>query len=363
MQIIENRKIPTDCTSNHASNLLMLENGDLLCVWFGGSMEGSSDIYIYMARYDSLEKKWCKTIRMSDDKYRSEQNPLLFIDGSGVIWLLYTAQEKTDQGTSIIRCRKSFDKGLSWGNIDVLFSEPGAFIRHPPVFMDNNEWILPMFFSNKAKSFGDDYSAVQISRDNGNTWCKYIVPESNGLVHMNIIRIRDDLLISFFRSRRADNIYRSISLNGGYSWEPPTPLDLPNNNSSFQTCLLGDDRIGIVYNHNSSKQDPCESFVPPWISNKEDFLRSMDSEGSCAIWGVPRNPLQFAISEDMGLSWANHLVLESDKTKRSVNDKEGSFIGDYSYPSIIQSADGYIHISYTYLRDCIKYLRIDSNIS
>ena len=29
--------IPTDCRSNHASCLIELDNGDILCVWFGGS--------------------------------------------------------------------------------------------------------------------------------------------------------------------------------------------------------------------------------------------------------------------------------------------------------------------------------------
>mmetsp|Transcript_40509 Transcript_40509/g.67877 ORF Transcript_40509/g.67877 Transcript_40509/m.67877 type:complete len:172 (-) Transcript_40509:449-964(-) len=34
--------------------------------------------------------------------------------------------------------------------------------------------------------------------------------------------------------------------------------------------------------------------------------------------------------------------------------------GEYSYPSIVQSKDGAIHISYTYRRETIKYVRIAS---
>lgn len=31
--------LPTDCVQNHAANLLELDNGDVLCVWFGGTQE------------------------------------------------------------------------------------------------------------------------------------------------------------------------------------------------------------------------------------------------------------------------------------------------------------------------------------
>ena len=34
--------IPTQWVSNHASNLIELKNGDLLCCWFAGLSEGSA---------------------------------------------------------------------------------------------------------------------------------------------------------------------------------------------------------------------------------------------------------------------------------------------------------------------------------
>ena len=36
-----------DC---HASSLLELANGDLLCTWFGGTREGAPDVNIWLAR-------------------------------------------------------------------------------------------------------------------------------------------------------------------------------------------------------------------------------------------------------------------------------------------------------------------------
>jgi predicted neuraminidase len=32
--------LPCACPQNHAANLLPLDDGSLMCVWFGGSQEG-----------------------------------------------------------------------------------------------------------------------------------------------------------------------------------------------------------------------------------------------------------------------------------------------------------------------------------
>jgi len=42
--------IPPMGDENHAPHLASLPNGDLLCVWFGGSAEGASDISIAASR-------------------------------------------------------------------------------------------------------------------------------------------------------------------------------------------------------------------------------------------------------------------------------------------------------------------------
>jgi alpha-L-rhamnosidase len=59
-----------------------------------------------------------------------------------------------------------------------------------------------------------------------------------------------------------------------------------------------------------------------------------------------RSPLNVAVSKD-GIKWSEALVLED------------SPVGEYSYPSVIQSKDGMIHIVYTWRREKIKYVQID----
>ncbi|WP_328586112.1 exo-alpha-sialidase, partial [Pseudomonas ficuserectae] len=51
-----------------------------------------------------------------------------------------------------------------------------------------------------------------------------------------------------FRSRWADFIYSSRSIDRGRSWSAPTPTELPNNNSSIQFVKLATDELALVYN-------------------------------------------------------------------------------------------------------------------
>ena len=271
------------------------------------------------------------------------------------LWLLYTAQLKTDQGTSVIRRRRSSDNGKSWSETDTLFAEEGTFIRHTPVVNPSGYLLCPIWHSNIRNAFGDDNSLVNVSRDSGRTWKTLEVPESRGCVHMNIL---DNCRVALYRSRRADRIHRSVSEDGGLSWSAPEPTALLNNNSSIQARILGDGRIAVIYNENYARGRPSESSIPPWIQDKEGFLKQCSITEKSAVWGVPRNPLVIATSEDSGLTWNKEIVVESDAELRSAHDEKGSFIGDYSYPSLIQTADGNLQISYSYLRDYIKHVTL-----
>ena len=59
--------IPALCVQNHAANLMPLPNGDLACVWFGGTQEGVPDISIYFSRLAKGSSCWTVPVKLSDD--------------------------------------------------------------------------------------------------------------------------------------------------------------------------------------------------------------------------------------------------------------------------------------------------------
>lgn len=369
--------LPSPCPQNHASNIMPLANGDLLCVWFSGTQEGLPDISVYLSRLSHGEDTWSYPVQLSDDPARSEQNPLLFSAPDGRLWLLYTAQESGNQDTAIVRYRISADNGYTWGPIQTLFDTPGTFIRHPIVVLDNGEWLIPVFYCQSVpgrKWVGDrDTSAVRISADDGRTWTEYPVPGSIGCVHMNVGKLGDGTLVALFRSRWADHIYMSRSQDNGRTWAAPIPTKLPNNNSSIQFTVLNNGHLALVFNDVNA--DDCtqrraslydelqddEGGNPSLAEQPSQTAAPDDPHRRTAFWGAPRAPLTLAISEDNGKTWPYMRDIAVGDGYCMTNNSKEKLNREYSYPSIKQTPDGKLHITFTYFRQAIKYVCIDEN--
>lgn len=359
--------LPSPCVQNHAANLAVLANGDLACVWFGGTQEGRSDISIYFSRLRPGTAQWTPAVRLSDDADRSEQNPLLFPAPGGKLWLLWTAQFAGNQHTACVRCRLSGDHGETWGPVSTLFEAAGGrgiFIRQPVLVLPGGDWLLPVFFCHGVPGHkwtgDDDHSAVMISRDQGQTWSKHAVPESRGCVHMGIVRLRDASLLALFRSRWADAIYSSRSADDGRTWTPPTPTSLPNNNSSIQVCALANGHLALVFNDTNATAATArrESLYDGLDDATREADRPVGPAARRAFWGTPRAPLTIAVSDDEGRTWRWKRNLEVGDGYCLTNNSTDKLNREYSYPSVKQTADGMIHVAYTYFRQAIKYARI-----
>ncbi len=358
--------LPSPCPQNHAANLLPLPDGDLLCVWFGGTQEGIADISIWCSRLAKNSERWSEPQKLSDDSSRSEQNPVLFLAPDNVLWLLWTAQKSGNQDTAIVRFRQSQDFGKSWGPSATLLDKPGTFIRQPIVVLANGNWLLPVFYCTTRpgeKWVGnEDTSAVKISADCGKTWRDVAVPESTGCVHMNITLLKDGSLLALFRSRWADNIYASRSVDNGESWSAPQPTELPNNNSSIQVTTLTNGDLALVFNAMSA-EGASERRLSLYdeIEDEEGdtAVTPATHAGKTAFWGAPRAPMTLAISADGGRSWPWQRNLDEGDGYCMTNNSQQKLNREFSYPSIKQGINGELHIAYTYFRQAIKYVCVD----
>lgn len=361
--------LPAPCVQAHAANLMVLGDGALGCVWFGGSMEGRSDISVYFSRLAAGSSTWSAPQQLSHDPDRSEQNPVLFPAPDGNLWLLHTAQTSGHQDTAFVRCRVSHDHGLSWGPVRTLFDAPGTFVRQPVQVQPDGAWLVPVFRCRTQPGLAWDGSlddaAVMRSTDQGQTWQTIAVPDSLGCVHMNIVPARDGhTLLAFFRSRWADHVWRTESPDGGLSWQAPQPIGLPNNNSSIQATRLHDGRLAMIFNA-SSAADARERRVSLYdeLDDETDGAPTPAATPSTpperrAFWGAPRAPLTLALSDDDGLSWPLQRHLETGDGYCMTNNSADRQNREYSYPSIRQTEDGALHLAYTVFRQHIRHARV-----
>jgi predicted neuraminidase len=359
--------IPTDYPSNHAASLVEMDNGDLLCTWFAGTAEGNSDVCIIGSRLKKGEDQWGKCQVFSDEENHSLQNPFFFQSPDGILYLFHTSQQSrglinreewkekerrgevkgsfTMQETAMIYRLLSRNGGYTWEKKSVFSSKAGSFCRHPIQVLSNGDWLFPMYYSLPSEipgqHYGNDYSVVLVSSDKGETWKEYSVPRCRGRVHMSIIELSPGRCIAFFRSRAADNIYKSVSIDYGRTWTIPAATCLLNNNASVHSIKLQDGSIAVIYNDFSAGTDP-----------------------NATIWPGLRHSISVAISEDEGETFPWIRDVETGSGFRG--EKNKNMNKSYEYPFMLQSKDGNIHIVYSYSnslekRHCIKYMRVTEN--
>jgi predicted neuraminidase len=202
------------------------------------------------------------------------------------------------------------------------------------VELSSGAWLFPMYYSLESPGHGDDYSVMQRSQDQGQTWQEVFVPGSRGRVQPSVVELAPGRLLAFLRSRAADRIYVSRSQDDGRSWSAPRPTLLPNNNSSIQAVHLQSGRVAMVFNHFSANNDPAKT-----------------------VWPAVRYPVTVALSEDEGQTWPYMRNIDPSDGLVGVNQPLNRGGG---YPCILQTRDGDLHIAYSYRpRQCIKYVRVN----
>jgi len=334
--------MPIIFPSSHASNLVLLKNGDVLCTWFSGTQEGKSDVAIVVARLPHGARQWTKPEVVDHQPGKSYQNPVLFQAPDGRVWIFHTEQTADEgQANASVLFVTSDDNGETWTKPKELFKKPGAFDRQPLVIVSKEKWLLPMYYTPSRgikKGAESNYSVVEITTDAGKSWKECEIPGSSGLVQPSVVPVGGHY-IAFLRSRFADWIYRSTSDNG-CDWSAPVATKLPNNNASIQVARLQDGHLVIAFNNVNATA-----------------VKGKPTTG-------PRVPLSVALSEDGGMSWPWVRDLEKhdpefDKQFTGVSDKPGR--EEYSYPSITQLPSGKIGSAYTFRRETIKFVEFDEN--
>ncbi|KKX33052.1 exo-alpha-sialidase [Rhizobium sp. LC145] len=355
--------LPSPAIQNHAAFLAWLPDGSLGCAWFGGTLEGKSDISIHVTRLIPGSDRWTAPSQVTDDPARSEQNPVLWVDDDGGLVLFHTSQVSGNQEGSEVKSRplRLASESVTSGSSKTLPLPRGTFIRAPIARRGDGALLLPLFLckaKHGAKWNGShDTAALAISDDKGITWRVVHVPQSLGCVHMTIVPLGGSKMAAFFRRRQADFVYRTTSEDGGETWSVPEATDVPNNNSSINAIRLRDGRIALLCNPISTaySKDRRASLYDE-LGEEDD---RPDSDGGIEpIWGVPRAPLTLCFSSDDGRTFpVRKLVEEGPGTCLSNNSVDGQN-KELSYPVLLEDQDGTLHLAFTFHRRAIKYVRL-----
>jgi predicted neuraminidase len=236
-------------------------------------------------------------------------NPVLFKPKTGALTLYYKVGPSPREWWGEMRA--SGDAGQTWSKARRLPAGILGPIKNKPVQLANGTIVSPS--STESADTPPKWRIhFERSSDRGATWVSTAPPDSADInaIQPTILIHPEGKLHALVRTQSA-KLFETRSSDGGTTWSPLAPTEIPNPNAGVDGVTLHDGRELLVFNRSETE----------------------------------RTPLNVAVSTD-GKSWRDVIVLEKDP-------------GEYSYPAVIQTRDGLVHITYTWKRRRIKHVVID----
>ena len=302
--------------SCHASTIAETPSG-LICAWFGGTEEKNPDVGIWVSR--KVGDKWSPPVEVANGlqtngKRYPTWNPVLFqLPGKELI-LFYKVGPNPREWWGALK--RSFDEGKTWTMEERLPDQIFGPIKNKPELLADGTLICPS--STEDQGWRVHF---EMTKDGGKTWTRTEAINDGkefSAIQPSLLFLPDNKLQILCRSMNG-TVLRAESNDQGKSWSSLEPTDLPNPNSGTDAVTLKNGKHVLVYNHVTKKS---------------------------IEWGGKRSPLNVAISED-GKTWKPLVTLENEPKQ------------EFSYPAVIQTSDGKIHITYTWKREKIKHVVLE----
>ena len=293
---------------SHASTIVSTGN-TLVAAWFSGSLESRPDVGIALSINNG--EGWdtpriVATGKQPDSTQYACWNPVLFQPKDGPLLLFYKVGKDPKRWWGMQQ--SSHDGGKTW-NAPLRLPE-GIFgpIKNKPIQLANGELLSPSSAEHNGWR-----THVERSSDLCTTW-RRSRPLNDGItlaaIQPSILQHGNGNLQLLYRTSHGW-IAESWSDNHGEAWSQLRLTSLPNPNSGTDAVSLRDGRQLLVYNRSARR----------------------------------RSPLNIALSHD-GRLWHDSLVIARG-------------FGEYSYPAVIQTQDGLVHITYSWNLCRVRHVVID----
>jgi len=294
--------------SCHAATIASTSRG-LISAWFAGEEEGSPDVGIWISENEGSgwsQPREVATGLEENGRICACWNPVLFSAAGDPTMLFYKVGRSPRSWWG--RLMTSGDGGRNWSQSLRLPANFLGPIKNKPVKLEDGTLLCGSSSEQKGWTVH-----MEMTTDLGGSWTRTESLNDGrrlAAIQPTILSFPSGELRILCRTRQG-KIAESRSQDQGRSWSKMQLISLPNPDSGIDGTVLQDSRALLVYNHSMAE----------------------------------RYPLNVSISSD-GNSWSMVLTLEDGE-------------GEYSYPAVIQSPDGIVHIVYTWNRSRIKHVIID----
>jgi len=308
LEILSTDSLPTTYAYNHASTIVEAPNGDLLTAWGAGSRELADDCVIVLSRRRPGESRWSEPIVVADKPGYADANPVLFVSENDELRLYYVEMFGDSFCLGRVMERVSQDDGATWSAPRNALKTVCTMIRNRLIITRSGRWVLPAYQQAIYQS------QFLLSDDRGATWSAtggLLTPSANNL-QPAVVELSDGSLYALMRTGGGNHeTWEGRSEDCGRTWNLRQRPELPNPNSGLDLIRLSGGQLVLAYNPSKTE----------------------------------RTPLSLSISSDEGETWS---------APQTIDDGEAQL----SYPSLWQSKDGTIHLTYSERLQRIRHVQL-----
>lgn len=306
--------------SAHVSSICELSDGRMAAIWYAGSREGARDVGLYFATRDAgVSNVWSTPVAVAthataaDETFRYVKkvgNAILFAGTNGHLHMLYVTTGFGGWSCSQLNLKTSTDAGATWSRSRKLGLSPffniSELVKNAPAPTEDGGFVVPIYHEVLGKfsellwlrPSADGFEAIKTRAFGGRTAFQ---PALIALNETNALMLNRT-------AGSVRKIHTTRTSGSGRTWSALDTIDLPNSNSGLDAIRLSDGRLLLAFNDTDSDRDN----------------------------------LRLAISADDGATWKRAATVVAESKE------------EFSYPTVLQTGDGLIHVTYTWKRKGIK---------
>jgi predicted neuraminidase len=306
----------------HVSSLCELGDGKLAAVWCGGSREGARDVAVWFAMRGLLTNDAWSTPRPLVTRASAAQetfrfvrkvgNPLLVSEKDGRLSLVYVSVGVGGWSGSSLNIKQSLDGGATWSPSQRLGLSPffnvSELVKNNAQPLTDGGWAVPIYH----EVFGKFPELLWLHPGPGRIDAVKSRPFGGRTAFQPALVALDSqrALLLCRAAGRVPEIYITRTTDAGRHWTAPRPSGLPNPDSGLDAVRLSDGRLLLAFNDTTTGRDN----------------------------------LRLALSSDEGVIWHR---------ARTLAEEPGA---EFSYPFLLQTSDGLVHVTYTWKRRNIRHV-------
>lgn len=309
----------------HSAAAIELADNNIMAFWYGGTREGHKDVNIYKNTWHNSQQQWGEestiTTRLQTrdgtSRYiRKLGNPVVSRGPDDSIWLFYVSVSIGGWAGSAINLIISYDEGDSWSPAKRLITSPflniSTLLKGSSIHYTDGSIGLPVYHEFLGK-----FSELLRLDSSGNVIDKTRLSWGKTSLQPVIVPFTSTQAITMMRYHGGSphRILSQYSNDSGLSWSTVEKTTLPNPNAGIHAIQLADGQLLLAFN------------------NQED----------------EREDMTLAASGNQTKSWEIKKVIEKHHLKKPDNSKQ------FSYPWLLQTKNGNIHLLYTWHKSHIKH--------